>query len=109
MDFAPPPAPCSTKWVGRSEAIERQMAHGVSDSVRHYNYAQYPPERRVIMQAWADYLDELRSAQEKQACTSLFSGSVKAHQLGERIDAPQPSDLAMTPYSKVIAIGDARP
>jgi integrase len=26
----------------RSEAIERQMAHGVSDSVRrHYNYAQH--------------------------------------------------------------------
>ena len=48
----------------RSEAIERQMAHGVSDSVRrHYNYAQHLPERRIMMQAWADYLDGLRSAQ----------------------------------------------
>jgi integrase len=47
-----------------SEAIERQMAHGVSDSVRrHYNYAQHLPERRIMMQAWADYLDGLRSAQ----------------------------------------------
>ncbi|TLZ01867.1 MAG: integrase [Gammaproteobacteria bacterium] len=47
----------------RSEAIERQMAHGVSDSVRrHYNYAQHLPERRVMMQAWADYLDELRAS-----------------------------------------------
>ena len=48
----------------RSEAIERQMAHGVSDSVRrHYNYAQHLPERRIMMQAWADYLDGLRSVQ----------------------------------------------
>lgn len=46
----------------RSEAIERQMAHGVSDSVRrHYNYAQHLPERRIMMQAWANYLDGLRS------------------------------------------------
>jgi hypothetical protein len=37
------------------------MAHGVSDCVgRHYNYAQLLPERRVMMQAWADYLDGLR-------------------------------------------------
>ena len=48
----------------RPEAIERQMAHGVSDSVRrHYNYAQHLPERRIMMQAWADYLGGLRSAQ----------------------------------------------
>jgi len=46
----------------RSEAIERQMAHGVSDSIRrHYNYAQHLPERRVMMQAWADYLEGLRT------------------------------------------------
>jgi hypothetical protein len=38
------------------------MAHGVSDSVRrHYNYAQHLAERRTMMQAWADYLDDLRS------------------------------------------------
>lgn len=47
----------------RSEAIERQMAHGVSDSVgRHYNYAHHLPEHRVMMQAWADYLDGLRAS-----------------------------------------------
>lgn len=50
----------------RSEAIERQMAHGVSDSVRrHYNYAQHLPERRIMMQAWADYLDGLRFDQKE--------------------------------------------
>jgi integrase len=51
----------------RPEAIERQMAHGVSDSVRrHYNYAQHLPERRLMMQAWADYLDGLRSEQDQR-------------------------------------------
>ncbi len=47
----------------RSEAIERQRAHGTANDVRrHYNYAQHLPERRVMMQAWADYLDELRTS-----------------------------------------------
>lgn len=47
----------------RSEAIERQMAHGTANDVRrHYNYAQHLPERRIMMQAWADYLDELRTS-----------------------------------------------
>jgi integrase len=41
--------------------IERQLAHGERDSVRAaYNYAQYLPERRRMMQEWADYLDHLR-------------------------------------------------
>lgn len=43
------------------DAIERQLAHGERDEVRAaYNYAQYLPERRKMMQAWADYLDTLR-------------------------------------------------
>ena len=42
--------------------IERQLAHGERNSVRAaYNYAEYLPERRRMMQAWADYLDELRA------------------------------------------------
>jgi integrase len=58
----------------RPEAIERQMAHGVSDSVRrHYNYAQHLSERRLMMQAWADYLDALRSAQDDRAANDLSS------------------------------------
>lgn len=44
------------------DAIERQLAHGERDEVRAaYNYAQYLPERRKMMQAWADYLDGLRA------------------------------------------------
>jgi integrase len=44
-----------------ADAIERQLAHGPRDKVRAaYNSAQYLPERRRMMQAWADYLDTLR-------------------------------------------------
>jgi integrase len=40
------------------DAIERQLAHSEKDGVRAaYNYAQYLPERKKMMQAWADYLD----------------------------------------------------
>lgn len=44
------------------DAIERQLAHGERDSIRAaYNYAEHLPERRKMMQAWADYLDALAS------------------------------------------------
>jgi integrase len=43
------------------DAIERQLAHTEQNEVRAaYNYAEYLPERRQMMQAWADYLDSLR-------------------------------------------------
>ena len=43
------------------DAIERQLAHGERDAVRAaYNYAEHLPERRRMMQAWADHLDGLR-------------------------------------------------
>jgi integrase len=42
-------------------AIERQLAHVPRDKVSAaYNYAEHLPERRKMMQAWADYLDRLR-------------------------------------------------
>lgn len=41
------------------DVIERQLAHGERDKVRAaYNHAQYLPERRKMMQWWADYLEE---------------------------------------------------
>jgi integrase len=44
------------------DAIERQLAHGERDAVRAaYNYAEHLPERRRMMQAWADYLEELKN------------------------------------------------
>ncbi len=42
------------------DAVERQLAHSERDGVRAaYNYAQYLPERKKMMQSWANYLDGL--------------------------------------------------
>jgi integrase len=46
----------------RSDAIERQLAHAEGNAVKAaYNYAEYLPERREMMQAWADWLDSLKA------------------------------------------------
>jgi integrase len=46
----------------RTEAIERQLSHADPIRLRRpYVLAEYLPERRKMMQAWADYLDQLRS------------------------------------------------
>lgn len=47
------------------DAIERQLAHAEKDGVRAaYNRAEHLPERRRMMQAWADYLDGLKRGAE---------------------------------------------
>lgn len=44
------------------DAIERQLAHSERNSVRAaYNYAEFMPERKKMMQAWSDYLDKLKA------------------------------------------------
>ena len=44
------------------DAIERQLAHAERNSVRAaYNYAEFMPERKRMMQAWADYLDRIKA------------------------------------------------
>jgi len=47
----------------RADAIERQLAHAESNKVRdaYTSAAQYLDERKNMMQAWADYLDGLRT------------------------------------------------
>ena len=43
------------------DAIERQLAHAERNSVRAaYNYAEFMPERKKMMQAWADYLEGIK-------------------------------------------------
>lgn len=43
------------------DIIERQLAHAERNKVRAaYNRAQYLSERKRMMQAWADYLDDLK-------------------------------------------------
>lgn len=45
------------------DLIELQLAHQERNAVRDaYNRAQRLPERRKMMQAWADYLDALRAS-----------------------------------------------
>ncbi len=47
------------------DAIERQLAHAERDTIRAaYNYAEHLPERRRMMQAWADFLDSLSTPTE---------------------------------------------
>ena len=42
--------------------IEHQLAHAVRDPLgRAYNRTAHLPERREMMQAWADYLDKLKT------------------------------------------------
>lgn len=46
----------------RPDYIEHQLAHAVRDpNGRAYNRTAHLPERRKMMQAWADYLDALRT------------------------------------------------
>jgi integrase len=44
----------------RSDVIERQLAHQERNKVRaSYNHAEYMDERRIMMQIWADMVEEI--------------------------------------------------
>jgi hypothetical protein len=46
-------------WL--DEVIERQLAHVERSKVKAaYNHAQHLPERRRMMQGWANYLAEIQ-------------------------------------------------
>jgi integrase len=48
----------------RGDAIERQLGHKEPGVRGIYNKAEHLPERRRMMQAWADYLDKLREGKQ---------------------------------------------
>lgn len=49
----------------RPDLIEHQLAHAVRDpNGRAYNRTAHLPDRKKMMQLWADYLDELRKGAE---------------------------------------------
>lgn len=49
----------------RPDLIEHQLAHAVKDpNGRAYNRTAHLPERKKMMQQWADYLDKLKSEAE---------------------------------------------
>ncbi len=41
-----------------SEAIEKALAHEIGGIKGVYNRGEYPEQRKVILQAWADFVDE---------------------------------------------------
>jgi integrase len=56
---------CLNEQGYHPDLIELQLAHAERNQVRAaYNKAQRLPERRKMMQAWADYLDGLRAGVE---------------------------------------------
>jgi integrase len=49
----------------RPDLIEHQLAHAVRDpNGRAYNRTAHLPERKKMMQQWADYLDKLKAGAE---------------------------------------------
>lgn len=49
----------------RPDLIEHQLAHAVKDpNGRAYNRTAHLPERKKMMQQWADYLDKLKAGAE---------------------------------------------
>lgn len=56
----------------RADVIERQLAHAERNNVRKaYNHAQYLPERKTMMQWWADYVEKI--AGEKNGLDGLLA------------------------------------
>ena len=52
--------------------MEAVLAHAVPDvNGTAYNRATYLPQRRVMLQSWADYLDGLREGREMTASNVL--------------------------------------
>lgn len=59
-----------SEWLGIApEVIEAQLAHTVPDALgRAYNRTAFTDQRRQMMQAWADYLDTLRTGAQVIPC-----------------------------------------
>ncbi len=63
------------------EAIEAQLAHAKSGALgAAYDRTQYLPQRRQLMQVWADYLDQLRDP-ASAAGSPPFSFDAEVHEM----------------------------
>jgi hypothetical protein len=59
---------CLNELGWHPDVIERQLAHSERNKVRAaYNRAERLADRRKMMQAWADYLDGLRSSKRESS------------------------------------------
>jgi len=62
-----------------SHLIEKQLSHGDRNRIRAvYNHAEYLQDRRKMMQAWADYLDSLKSEKRPSIIHDGKNGEVVA-------------------------------
>ena len=59
----------------RTDLIEHQLAHAVRDATGEaYNRTRFLPERREMMQVWADYLHEIQHERDRHTSrVSIFS------------------------------------
>lgn len=68
----------------RPDFIEHQLAHAVRDpNGRAYNRTEFLVQRREMLQAWADYLDDLKTGKEKSK--AQMKNSLGAHGVVEGI------------------------
>jgi integrase len=59
----------------RVDYVEHQLAHAVQDANgRAYNRTSHLPERKMMMQGWADYLDQLKSGSNVVTLRGLNNG-----------------------------------
>lgn len=58
-----------------SHLIEKQLAHSDKNKIRAvYNHAEYMPERRKMMQSWADFLDRLKAGEDDKVIPIRAAG-----------------------------------
>ena len=77
---------CLNELGWHPDLIELQMAHAERNKVRAaYNRAERLAERRTMMQAWADYLDRLRTGHSE---TSVPDGRDRRSSVGTQPEKP---------------------
>ena len=69
-----------TLAIIKPDAVERQLGHDEKNKVRGaYNSAQYMPERKRLLQEWADWLDQAeREARKEGTSTSAYRSVEKS-------------------------------
>ena len=74
----------------RPDYIEHQLAHVVRDPLgRAYNRTAHLPQRREMMQAWADYLDRLKANEKSNPTPAVLPMPA----VGSESHPPRPSEL----------------
>lgn len=64
----------------RHEVVDRQLAHAPRNKVdAAYDRAAFLPERRKMMQEWADYLDQLRVARDRNSSDLVPTRATPSH------------------------------